>query len=80
MANGYKAWYKNGQLHREGGPAIKEANGNKWWYKNGQLHREDGLAIDILNGGKAWYLNDKKYGDNNDFTNESWIKFVKEQK
>ena len=80
-ANGNKAWYKNGQCHREDGPAIERTNGDKLWYKNGKLHREDGPAIELTGGEKAWYLNDKCYGYNNDFnddfTNESWIKFVK---
>ena len=31
-------WYnKNGQLHREDGPAVEYANGSKWWYLNGNL-------------------------------------------
>ena len=29
---GNKFWYKNGELHREDGPAIEYANGNKFWY------------------------------------------------
>jgi len=46
---GNKFWYKNGELHREDGPAIEYANGNKFWYKNGELHREDGPAIETKN-------------------------------
>ena len=74
---GEKWWYKNGLLHREDGPAIEYANGNKIWYKNGDLHREDGPAKEYANGYKEWRLNNKEYGHNNDFTNESWKKFVK---
>lgn len=30
----FKAWYRNGVFHREGGPAIENYNGNMfWWYK-----------------------------------------------
>ena len=31
--NGNKAWYLNGELHREDGPAVEYADGYKaWWY------------------------------------------------
>ena len=33
---GGKRWFKNGQLHREDGPAVEYSNGYKRWYKNGQ--------------------------------------------
>ena len=65
------------KLHRENGPAIEFANGDKVWYKNGKRHREDGPAIEYNAYHKRWYLNDKCYGLNNDFTNESWERFVK---
>jgi hypothetical protein len=55
--NGDKSWSKNGQLHREDGPAIEYANGDKSWYKNGQLHREDGPALEFANGSKSWFKN-----------------------
>jgi len=35
--NGYKAWYLNGNLHREDGPAVEYSNGYKAWYQNGEL-------------------------------------------
>jgi N-acetylneuraminic acid mutarotase len=34
--NGDKAWYLNGELHREDGPAIEYANGDKHWFLNGE--------------------------------------------
>ena len=39
--------YKNkqGELHREDGPAVIYADGKKVWYINGKLHREDGPAL-----------------------------------
>ena len=66
-ADGSKWWYLNGNLHREGGPAVEYANGDKCWYLNGKLHRKDinpetGLtmpAIEYSNGEKFWYLNGK---------------------
>jgi len=58
-AKGYKAWYLNGERHREDGPAIELADGDKYWYLNGKRHREDGPAIEGADGSKAWYLNGK---------------------
>ena len=72
-----KFWFLNGLLHREDEPAIEYANGDKIWCKNGQRHRDDGPAIEFTSGAKEWYLYDKCHGYNNDFTNKSWIRFVK---
>ena len=58
-ANGYKAWYLNGKIHREDGPAYEGASGYKVWYLNGKLHREDGPAREYADGTKAWFLNGK---------------------
>ena len=49
---------KDGNIHRDGGPAIEYNTGNKYWFKDGLLHREDGPAVEKLNGDKKWY----KYG------------------
>jgi hypothetical protein len=46
-ADGYKAWYLNGELHRTDGPAVEYADGTKWWYQNGKRHRTDGPAIEV---------------------------------
>lgn len=35
--DGYKAWYKHGQLHREGNPAIIRNTGETYWYKEGNI-------------------------------------------
>ena len=51
-----KAWFKNGEIHREDGPAV-ESDGSKWWYLNGERHRENGPAIEHDDGDKSWYLN-----------------------
>ena len=72
-----KRYYMNNELHREDGPAIEYANGDKHWFKNGKRHREEGPAIEYFWGSKEWYLNGKFYGDDDDFTNESWKKFIK---
>lgn len=71
------AWYINDLLHRTDGPAIERANGRKEWYINDQFHRTDGPAIEKADGSKEWYLNDEQYGEDDDFTNESWKHFQK---
>jgi len=48
--------YRNGNLHKVGGPAAEWADGSKWWYRNGEIHREDGPAIVRASGTKQWYL------------------------
>jgi len=58
--NGDKAWYLNGKLHREDGPAFEGANGDKYWWLNGERHREEGPAVEHANSGKHWYLNNKR--------------------
>ena len=55
--NTSQAWYLNGKMHREDGPAMIWADGAKAWYLNGKLHREDGPAVIRANESKSWYLN-----------------------
>ena len=55
--NGDKEWYKDGELHREDGPACEYADGDKYWYLNDKCHREDGPAIECASGSKEWYIN-----------------------
>jgi len=38
-------FFKEGELHREFGPAVLGKDGNREWYKEGKLHREDGPAL-----------------------------------
>ena len=71
------AYYLNGKFHREDGPAIEFASGRKDWYLNGKRHRTDGPAVAYANGDKWWYLNGNFYGVNDDYTNESWMRFIK---
>ena len=58
--DGTKAWYLNGELHREDGPAIEWSDDTEYWYLNGKRHREDGPAVEYSDGVKHWYLNDKE--------------------
>ena len=57
---GPKVWYKNGQLHRDGGlPAIEGGDGRKEWYVNGKLHRDGGYpAVEYGDGTTIeWWVN-----------------------
>jgi hypothetical protein len=54
--NRTKEWFKNGNPHREDGPAVECANGTKEWWLNGKLHREDGPAVEYASGHKEWWL------------------------
>ena len=71
------AYYLNGKSHRTDGPAITYASGEKQWWLNDRRHREDGPAVELSHDSKEWWLNGKAYGHNDDYTNESWIRFVK---
>ena len=68
--NGDKCWYKEGELHREDGPAIEYFNGSKCWYKDGKYHRLDGPAIEHVNGDKCWYKDGKEY--HGPYTYKEW--------
>ena len=61
--NGNKYWRRNGNPHREDGPAIECSDGYKSWYLNGKRHREDGPASEYSDGSKSWFLNDKNYSE-----------------
>jgi len=49
-------YYKDGELHREDGPAVESADGGKEWYQKGKRHREDGPAIEYADGDKSWWI------------------------
>jgi hypothetical protein len=58
--NGDKRWVNSeGELDREGGPAIEYSDGTKEWYKNGELHREGGPAVEHPEGSANWYVEGK---------------------
>ena len=61
--NGTKVWLKEGNLHREDGPAIEYEDGYKAWWIEGSLRREDGPAVEYSNGIKLWYLEGKYYNN-----------------
>ena len=59
--DGTKFWFKDGSLHREGGPAKEYSDGHKEWCKDGLWHREDGPAIKYNGGTEYWYLEGEAY-------------------
>ena len=61
ITKNFTEWYRNGEHHREDGPAIEDADGTKAWYRNGKYHREDGPAMEYSNGDKRWYRNGKRH-------------------
>ena len=69
------SYYLNGQFHRTDGPAVIYDNSYQAWYLNGKYHREDGPAVE-WGKSREWWLNGEYYGDNNDYTNESWMRLV----
>ena len=50
---------RNGDYHRDDGPALLLPNGEQHWYRNGMVHRDDGPAIILPNGNQYWYQNDR---------------------
>lgn len=49
-----------------------------WFFKNGKEHNfKNASFFDKRNKYKEFCLNDKIYGDQNDFTKQSWRRFVK---
>jgi hypothetical protein len=58
VLNGTHYCYKNGDLHREDGPAIIWLSGTEEWYLNGRLHRKGGPAITTgIKWEEEWWLN-----------------------
>ena len=50
-------WSRDGEIHREDGPAVIHFNGNKEWRKSGKLHRDNDPAIIWPNGARYWWSN-----------------------
>lgn len=77
--DGTKMWHRDGQSHRDDGPAIERADGSKSWWRNGQLHRDGGPAFEYANGDKAWYRNGKRHREDGpavesaDGTKQWWL-------
>ena len=73
-------YYKNGKIHREDGPAIICDDGINFWFLNGLCHRESAPAKNYNECSKYWCYKNKCYGENSEFTNTSWLDFIKQLK
>jgi hypothetical protein len=56
-AHGDKRWYLNGELHRDGGPAVEWVDGGKEWYRNGEMYRREFTEY------TAWYCKGARHRD-----------------
>jgi hypothetical protein len=59
---GSQEWWKDGNLHREDGPAVVGWGGGEMWYHKGMIHRLNGPAVFYRDGTHEWWLNDKPRG------------------
>jgi hypothetical protein len=81
LANGHfidefniEYWYKNGQTHREDGPAYISTT-HQIWRIHGEIHRKDGPAYiinDFLTERKFWYYFDNRADDETQFYDPKW--------
>jgi hypothetical protein len=56
-SKGTKAWYLDGEFHREDGPAIVYFNGNKDWFLYGRsLDKDDFDSIEMVRSMQAYEL------------------------
>lgn len=84
--DGTRKYFREGILHKEGGPAIKDKHCNFWYYQKGILHREDGPAV-CWKGNLFWYRNGVLHREDgpalmyNDGYNEFWEhgKYIKKK-
>ena len=62
---GTNIWYKEGKIHRIGGPAIEYTDGSREWFVEGKMHRLDGPAAEMVDvpsrRKKEWWVEGKKY-------------------
>ena len=70
---GNECWFKDGQFHRDDGPAISHTYGSQSPYKNGRLHRLDGPAVIYSDGRKQWWFHNKQ------FSEEEWWRMISEE-
>lgn len=60
-SNGNKYWYKEGEAHREDGPAVERSNGDKEWYIEnhgyGPINLKNYVVLDYYKGKHEimWY-------------------------
>ena len=57
---GDRCWYIDGELHREGAPAIENRDGSYMWYHHGRKHRLNGPAVRTSKGQLQWWVDGKR--------------------
>lgn len=62
-----ESWYYDGEVHREGGPAMTMLTGALIYYHHGNLHREDGPAIIGSSGEIEWHAYGEEYREIEDW-------------
>jgi hypothetical protein len=60
LPNGTVEWRLDGQLHRDGGPAVIWPDNVQCWYQHGVRHRDGGPAIVWPDGSVEWRRHGKK--------------------
>ena len=57
---GCRSWWRDGQWHRDDGPAVECADGYRAWFRDGRLHRDDGPAVEYVDGRREWWRDGKR--------------------
>ncbi len=71
---------KQGEPHRDDGPAVIETDGTRWWYQRNERHRDDGPAMINADGIRSWWQHGKLHRDDGpavisaDGTQERWYR------
>ena len=63
---GRQAFYRDGKLHRDGGPAAIDADGSQAFYRDGKLHRDGGPAVIEADGYQAFYRDGVRIAEEED--------------
>lgn len=59
MSGGVRIWTRDGEKHREKGPAEVRPNGYKAWFKKGIRHRKNGPAVIYPDGTEEYWREGK---------------------
>jgi len=59
VAYKFEEWYKDGEYHREGGPAVTTTDAQYWFYE-GNFHRLDGPAVVKKGHPKLFFIHGQK--------------------
>lgn len=61
--NGSLCFLREGELHRDDGPAYIRADGAMSWLRHGREHREDGPAVVFADGTQEWWIDGKQLNE-----------------